>query len=96
MSQSCDEPDDIMTHSSHLMRDDFGSVEGLSPGTDEADKEVSGVTKPKNAETKTSDRRNPVAGGGSGGDTAPKYTAAKSSRPTHIPHIHTSASVFHT
>ena len=76
VSQPCDEPDDIMIHSSHLMRDDSGSVDGLSPGTDEADEEVSGVTKPKNAETKTSDSRNPVAGGGSGGDNDPEVTAA--------------------
>ena len=87
VSQPCDEPSDVMIHSIHS-----GSVEGLSPGTDEADRGVSGVATSKNTETKTSGSRNPVAGGGSGGDTAPEVTAAmeatvaKSSR--HTPHTH--------
>ena len=38
-----DERTDITIHSI-----DSGFVEGLSPGTDEADKEVSGVTRSKN------------------------------------------------
>ena len=95
-----DEPDDITIHSIHS-----GSVEGLSPGTDAADKGVSGVTRSKNTETKTSASQNPVAGGGNGGDIASKVmaamevTATESSRRIHTPHththIHTSASFVH-
>ena len=61
-SEQCDEPADIMIHSIY-----FGSVGGLLPGTDEANKKVSGVTRWKNTETKTSSSQNPVAGGGSAG-----------------------------
>ena len=67
----CDEPTDTTIHSIHS-----GSVEGLSPDTDEADKGVSGVTGLKNTETKTSASQNPVAGGGKGGDAASEVTAA--------------------
>ena len=90
VSKPCDEPNDVMIYSIHS-----GSLGGLSPGTDEADKGVSGVTRSKNTETKTSDSRNPVAGGGSGGDTAPEVTAAmevtaaESSRRIQTPHTHT-------
>ena len=89
VSQPCDEPSDVMIRSSHLTRDNSGCVDGLSPGIDEADKGVSGVTRSMNTETKTSASRNPVAGGGKSGDVAPEATAATSSRRAYILHTHT-------
>ena len=63
-SQPCYKSNEAMIHSLHP-----GPVEDLSPGTDEADTQVAGVTRSKNMETKTSAGRNPVAGGGGdGGD----------------------------